>query len=318
MKSLFGSVCTVALITAGLTVASTASAETQTGAITTPLKAGTTFKECDDCPEMVAIPKGSFTMGAEGGEPERYEGPVREVTIAKSFAAGVIPVTYGQYRAFIKDTNYQSGVDCIIPVDGAYKAVPGLNWEDPGIGRAPRDDEPVVCIDWKDAKAYVDWVASKTGQPYRMLSEAEWEYVARAGKMARFTWGDNPEDACKHSNLMDSSAPKSVMVAGKPTECSDGFETLAPAGHYPPNDFGVRDMVGNVWSWVQDCYVMPYPAGPLDGSAYESTECPRRSVRGASWATSVSRAHPTFRGRDPEDRLSQLFGLRIARDLPNQ
>lgn len=279
-------------------------------------KPGATFRDCADCSEMVVIGPGTFQMGAEGGEPERYEGPVHAIRIDYSFAVGVIPVTNAQFGAFIKDSGHKAAKDCWVPLDGTYKEIEGSSWADPAFGRPPRDDEPVVCIDWRDARAYVEWLAKKTGQPYRLLSEAEWEYVARAGTTTRFPWGDDPEEACKHSNLLDASASRKALVVGEPTKCSDGYATLAPAGSFAPNAFGVRDMIGNVWTWAQDCYVMPYAADtPTDGSAYEGGKCDRRSVKGASWATTTLRARPTFRGRDPETLVSQLFGVRVARDL---
>ena len=284
---------------------------------TVSLADGATFTECTDCPEMVVVPGGTFIMGADEGEEGRYEGRPHEVTIERRFAIGVDPVTVAQFRVFVEDSGYEAASDCIVPMEGTYKAVPGANWQDPQLGRKPKDEEPAVCLDFKDVSAYAEWVAHRTGKPYRLLSEAEWEYVAKAGSTARFPWGDDPEKACDYGNFMDASAPAEANVEGAVAACNDGYPTLAPVGRLTPNAFGVREMVGNVWTWVQDCYVMPYPDDtPLDGSAYEASSCDRRSVRGASWATNVTRARPTFRGRDPIDRTSSLFGLRLARDLP--
>lgn len=278
---------------------------------------GSNFQECRDCPTMVVVPKGDFVMGAEAGEEGRYEGPEHPVKIARAFAIGLNPVTVAQFRYFVEATGYRAATDCIVPRNGTYEKVPGSDWRDPAMGRPPKDDEPVVCINWNDGKAYVSWLAKTTGKPYRMLSEAEWEYVARGKKRTRFPWGDDPADACKNANLMDASVPASARVEGSAATCSDGYPALSPVGKFAPNAFGVNEMVGNVWTWVQDCYVMPYPKNtPTDGSAYEEPGCERRSVRGASWGTNVTRARPTFRGRDPVDRLSGLFSLRVARDLP--
>jgi formylglycine-generating enzyme required for sulfatase activity len=256
-------------------------------------------------------------MGADEGEEGRYEGPPHEVTVQHRFAIGIDPVTVSQFRAFVNDTGYEAATDCIVPSEGTYKMVPGADWRDPQLGRAPMDDEPAVCLDFTDATAYAEWVKKRTGRPYRLLSEAEWEYVAKAGSTARFPWGADPALACEHGNFIDASAPPEANVEGSVAPCSDGHPTLAPVGRLAPNAFGAREMVGNVWTWVQDCYVMPYPDDtPLDGSAYEADGCDRRGVRGASWATNVTRARPTFRGRDPIDRTSSLFGVRLARDLP--
>jgi formylglycine-generating enzyme required for sulfatase activity len=279
-------------------------------------KPGTTFRDCADCSPMVVVGPGRFTMGADGGEPQRYEGPVHDVTIRKAFAIGVVPVTYAQFAAFVKATGYSAATDCILPRDGTYAVAKRVGWANPALGRKPRANDPVVCIDWRDATAYVSWIAKKTGKPYRLLSEAEWEYAARAGATSLYPWGDKPGDACRYANLLDASAAPSAVVEGKANICSDGYATLAPVGSFAPNAFGIRDMIGNVWTWTQDCYVMPYPAEAVDERPYEAGPCNRRSVRGSSWATNVTRARPTFRGRDPVDRVSQLFGLRVAMDLP--
>ncbi|MEC3911420.1 formylglycine-generating enzyme family protein [Sphingobium sp. CR2-8] len=281
-----------------------------------PSKPGTIFRDCADCSQMVVVGPGRFTMGADGGEAGRYEGPVHDVTIRKAFAIGVVPVTYAQFAAFVKATGHKAATDCILPRSGSYAVAKGVGWADPALGRKPRAHDPVVCIDWRDATAYVAWIAKKTGKPYRLLSEAEWEYAARAGAKSLYPWGEDPADACRYANLLDASAAPSAVVEGKANSCSDGYPTLAPVGSFAPNAFGVRDMIGNVWTWTQDCYVMPYPAVAVDERPYEAGACDRRSVRGASWATNVTRARPTFRGRDPVDRVSQLFGLRIAMDLP--
>ncbi len=279
-------------------------------------KPGVTFRDCADCSQMVVVGPGRFEMGADGGEPERYEGPVHPVEIRRAFAIGVVPVTYAQFRTFVQATGHKAATDCVVPRDGSYVVAKGVDWREPGLGRKPLDTEPVVCIDWRDATAYVAWLGQKTGKPYRLLSEAEWEYAARAGAKTLYPWGQNPADACTYANLLDASASARVVVEGKQNACSDGYPTLAPVGRFAPNGFGVRDMIGNVWTWTQDCYVMPYPAEARDERAYQAGTCDRRSVRGASWATNVTRARPTFRGRDPVNRVSQLFGLRVARDLP--
>jgi formylglycine-generating enzyme required for sulfatase activity len=281
-----------------------------------PREAGSRFRDCADCPEMVVIPSGSFAMGFEGGEPERYEGPVRQMNIARSFAAGLTEVTVGQFRDFVEATGYEAARGCYLWDGQNAELLEDGGWQNPGYGRPLRDEEPVVCVDWTDSKAYVDWLAEKTGKPYRLLSEAEFEYAADAGSTATYPWGENPEGACAVANVFDLDAadanPGSPLT---PVNCRDGHATVADVGQYPPNAFGLHDMVGNVWEWTQDCYVMPAPAGPLDGSPVIVPDCDRRSVKGGSWVTGMARQRPTFRGRDPEDRVSNSFGLRVARDL---
>ena len=280
------------------------------------LGAGAIFKDCPDCPEMVIIPPGSFTMGFDGGvNDERYEGPVREVAIDYAFALGRFEVTQAEYAAFIEATGHVSGTGCAIWDGETWYHTPGADWRDPGYGRDPAPNEPVVCVNWRDVKAYSVWFAKKTGQPYRLASEAEWEYAARAGRTGTYAWGDDPSGGCDLANYYDKSgySPKRTFI---PVECDDGFAEVAPVGSLAPNPFGLYDMIGNVWEWVEDCYFMPIPAEPTDGSAVQASgTCDRRGVKGGSWSSDISWQRPTFRGRDPEDRISHIFGVRLARDL---
>ncbi len=279
-------------------------------------KPGTTFVDCPGCPQMIIVPPGSFMMGFDGGEPERYEGPVRDIRIGYAFAVARYEVTNAQYRAFVADTGHAPTQGCFVPVGNTYKPLPGADWQNPGYGRPILDDEPVACVTWTDAKAYVVWLANRTGRPYRLLTEAEWEYAARAGRAGRFTWGDAPQTACKEANVFDQSAARARTDAGVPAApCDDGFPGLAPVGRFAPNAFGLFDMIGNVWEWVEDCYTMPHLAGaPVDGSAQVTNGCDRRGTKGGAWMSSVDRQRPAFRGRDPVDRISQIFGFRVARD----
>ena len=282
-----------------------------------PTAPGETFRECDACPLMVVVPPGSFQMGDDGGEKGRYEGPVHTVTIRQPFAVGVFELTNAEYGAFVDATGHRSGEDCRI-WDGRMPAnTPGKSWTDPGYGRPPRPDEPVACINWNDAKAYAAWLAEFTGKPYRLVSEAEWEYVARGNTpKTRYTWGDADEDACAHANVFDRAAAKAEQPRPfKPADCDDGFMEVAPVGQLRANTFGVYDIIGNVWEWVEDCYVMTYLDSQTTEAAQVAHGCDRRGVRGGSWGTTVDRQRPEFRGRDPVELTTQIFGTRIARDL---
>lgn len=284
------------------------------------LQAGTVFSECAHCPQMVVIPPGRFTQGYDGGLEERYEGPQREVVLDYRFAVGRYEVTQGQYRAFVEASGYEPSPGCYMWDGVAAPFLDEHGWQDPGYGRFPADDEPVACINWKHAKAYVTWLAQRTGRPYRLLSESEWEYVARAGRddSSTYSWGDDGAVVCDRGNVLDRSAARERPdLADRAAPCDDGYAMLAPVGRFRPNPFGVHDMTGNVWEWVQDCYRMPYAAdAPTDGSAYEHSRCERRAVRGGSWLSTMFWQRPTFRGRDPETLTSRIFGLRVARDLP--
>jgi len=282
--------------------------------------AGTRFRDCPDCPEVVVVPPGEFDMGFDGGEPERYEGPVHHVRIGYSFAVGRTEVTNAQYRRFIEASGHATtDAGCDIPPPGqrAPVQVPGTSWRDPGYGRPIRDDEPVACVRWSDAQAYVNWLAGVTGQRYRLLTEAEWEYAARAGATGRHVWGEDVAAACRQANIYDQSASRATPQGDKrAASCDDGFPAVAPVGQLAPNAFGLHDMIGNVWEWVEDCYEMPYSAAtPVDGSAQLARGCNRRGSRGGGWRSDYSRQVATFRGRDPESLTSQIFGFRVARDL---
>ncbi len=281
--------------------------------------AGSRFHDCRGCPEMIVVPPGEFEMGRDGGEPERYEGPVRRVRIGYAFAVGRFEVTNAQYRRFVEASGHApSGEGCQVPAPGGRSLVslPGTSWADPGYGRPIRDDEPATCLRWSDAKSYVSWLSGVTGKRYRLLTEAEWEYAARAGTTGVHTWGDEVAQACRQANIYDLSAARvGAPVAHGPAACDDGFPGVAPVGSLAPNAFGLHDMIGNIWEWVEDCYEMPYGAGPVDGSAQLTRGCDRRGSRGGGWRSNYPRQIPSFRGRDPESLTSQIFGIRVARDL---
>jgi len=299
----------------------------------TSMQVGTVFSDCKDCPSMVVVPPGSFLMGSEFVEPaiegdvgnvqqeDRYEGPVREITIAKPFALGETQVTVAQFARFVADTGHETETACRYshPSRGWQGPVEGFNWREAAPGRAAMPDQPVGCVSWRDAKAYVAWLADKTGKPYRLPSEAEWEYSARAGRPETFyAWGDDPDEACEHGNVRDrygSGGDKELLRTG--ADCHDGWAKVAPVKQFAANPFGLYDMTGNVWEWVEDCYRMPYPDdAPTDGSAYQvDGACDRRGTRGGSWITGIERQRPTFRGRDPETLTTWIFGFRVARDL---
>jgi formylglycine-generating enzyme required for sulfatase activity len=277
---------------------------------------GSSFQDCPDCPTLVVVPAGEFTMGSLNGDPDRPESPVRKVRIGYRFAVGRTPVTNAQFKRFVTATHHETRKGCGVIRDGDFHVSAEADWKDPGYGRPPRDEEPVVCVSWLDAKAYAAWLSKMTRHHYRLLSEAEWEYAAKAGSTTRFPWGDDPVESCKHANLYDESAA-GLNMAGFPTAaCNDGFSGVAPVASFPANPFGLYDMIGNVWQWVEDCYLFEYPEWPVDGTPVEvMSACPLRSIRGGSWATRVDRLRASWRGRDPETRMNILFGFRIARDL---
>jgi formylglycine-generating enzyme required for sulfatase activity len=286
-------------------------------------EAGDIIKECDVCPEIVVVPPGTFKMGWDGAEPvrpgeiRRYEGPERMVTIAKPFGAGRFEITNEQFAAFVDATGYVPLEGCFLWDGWNAEFSKALGWRNPGYGRAPLPKEPVVCVNWNAAQAYVEWLSKKTGAVYRLLTEAEWEYAARAGEKSDYLWGSNDERACEYANVFDMSAKKrSPNAKLTVARCDDSHAQAAPVGSYKPNAFGLYDTSGNVWEWIHDCHVMPYPAdAPTDGSAVIDKICDRRGNKGGAWMTTVDRQRFTFRGRDPADQNSTAFGFRVARDL---
>ena len=246
------------------------------------LPPGTVFRDGDDCPEMVVIPAGEFTMGSPEGEPGRSgdEGPLHEVVIARPFAVGRYVVTFDEWDA------------CVAAGGCAHE--PG----DEGWGRGRR---PVIHVSWDDAQAYAAWLSKKTGRAYRLLSEAEWEYAARAGTTTRYPWGDAP--GADRANFYGSGS-------------SWSGEQTAPVGSFDANRFGLHDVVGNVWEWVQDCWTADYEGAPADGRARESGDCSLRVARGGAWVSNPGIARVANRDRFvPGDRRLFYLGFRVARDV---
>ncbi|MFZ1415569.1 MAG: formylglycine-generating enzyme family protein [Defluviicoccus sp.] len=292
-----------------------------------PLKPGTVFRDCAECPEMVVIPAGSFMMGAAPGE-EKREGlrfrlrnlaqPQHRVSVA-AFAAGKYEVTRGEYAAFVKATGRGAGDGCWIWTGQRIAKDPDKSWRDPGY--AQDDRHPVACVSWQDARAYTDWLSGTTGKRYRLLSEAEWEYAARAGTTTARFWGQDPNQACAYANGADQTAKAGIPgaagwdVAG----CTDGYAYTAPVGSFHANAFGPFDTLGDVFEWVEDVWHNNYRGAPADGSAWtdgEARDSSRvRVVRGGSWDYVPSDLRSANRGRrKPIDRGSYK-GFRVAQSL---
>jgi formylglycine-generating enzyme required for sulfatase activity len=246
------------------------------------LKPRNTFKECTNCPVMMVVPAGRFTMGSPASEPGRDsdEGPPHTVTIAQQFAVGKNQLTFDEWDACVAD-------------DGCHAYRP----PDQGWGRGTR---PVINVSWDVANAYVEWLAKKTGKPYRLLSEAEYEYVARAGTMTAYPWGD--AIGTNNANC-DGCGSK-----------WDGKQT-ASVGSFAANGFGLNDMVGNVWEWTQDCYHDSYNGAPADGTAWTSGVCTRRILRGGSWGDLPRFLRSAVRDGNSTDYQINLIGFRVGRTL---
>ena len=237
---------------------------------------GKEFRDCAECPEMVVVPPGSFWMGSPSSESGRDddEGPRHRVTISYSFAVGVYEVTRGEFSQFVSETGYSTGDSCFTYEGGVWDDRSGRTWRSPGFSQSDR--EPVVCVSWEDAKEYVHWLSGRTGQTYRLLSESEWEYVARAGTETEFHTGRRitTDQANFHGEYTYNGSSEGV----------DRGETVS-VGSFPGNNFGLHDVHGNVWEWVEDCWNGSYDGAPTDGSAWTAGECNERVLRGGSWGS---------------------------------
>ena len=259
---------------------------------------GEVFRDCPHCPEMVVVPSGSFMMGSPPSEEGRWddEGPRHGVMIGSSFAVGVYEVTRGEFGRFVSSTGRSMGDSCRIWEDGEWKSRSGQGWRSPGFSQT--GSHPVVCVSWDDARAYVRWLSRETGASYRLLSESEWEYVARAGTQTRYWWGD---DIGRNRANCDG--------------CGSRWdnESTAPVGSFAANAFGLHDVHGNVWEWVQDCWNDSYAGAPGDGSAWERGECSRRVLRGGSWYVIPRNLRAAFRVRVGSGYRNDNYGFRVAR-----
>lgn len=275
---------------------------------------GETFRDCPTCPEMVVVPPGSFQMGSTEAETTREgvpnqfairEKPVHPVTIPKAFAVGKFAVTWVEFNAFARDTGFNE-TGCFwydkeeTDPKKTNKFDTNRSWKDPGF---PQNSltQPVVCVSWDDAQKYVAWLSAKTGQSYRLLSEAEWEYAARAGATTARYWGD----AIGSGNANCYS-------------CGSRWDNqqTAPSGSFKSNAFGLYDMLGNAYQWTGDCWNEAYDGAPGNGTVWTTGNCKIRVLRGGSWSSD-----PWLVRAATRDWIVSGFRLsdacfRVARTLP--
>jgi formylglycine-generating enzyme required for sulfatase activity len=266
------------------------------------LKPGEVFRDCEGCPEMVVIPAGRYTMGSPANEPGRSpdEGPTHSVTLAKPFAVGRFEVTKGEYAAFARATGAAPGGDCRWYNGTEMVPDPAKTWENPGFLQSDRD--PVVCINWDETRAYLQWLSLRAGVEYRLLSEAEWEYVARAGTTTARHWG---ADVGRGNANCDG--------CGNPDY--DAKRT-SPVGTFRPNAFGVSDALGNVWERLEDCWHETYAAAPADGGVWTvGGVCTQRVTRGGAWLSDAPDVRAALRNWDLAPNRKNSLGFRVARAL---
>jgi formylglycine-generating enzyme required for sulfatase activity len=274
------------------------------------------FRDCRRCPEMIALPAGEFMMGSpdsEGGR-EGQEGPPRRVVLTEPVAIGKFEITVDQFAAFAEETGFEAGDLChAFVLDARPSEWPPIRGSFRAPGFRVTGTHPAVCVNWHDAKAYTNWLAGKTGRPYRLPSEAEWEYAARAGTTTAYSFGDDPSRLCEFARFADgdSSFP---WRSG----CHSGtFEPGAlRVGMLAPNPWGLFDMHGNAWEWSEDCWTSEPRLLPVDGSAYTRHEdCDRHSMRGGGWGAERRRTRSAQ--RQPQSATARYYhlGFRVALSL---
>ena len=284
-----------------------------------------TISDCDTCPDVVVIEPGRFVMGLRREDFEREnvptmhaptELPLHGVTIANPFGLGRTEVTRAQFAAFVDDTGYNpSGCTVQDQETGQWREDPARNWRNPGFQQT--DNDPVVCVSWDDANQYVQWLSTITDNNYRLPTETEWEYAARAGTNESRYWGTDRDRSCEYANVAGAELKEaqSWRNALALFGCADNHVHTAPAGSFNPNSFALYDMLGNVREWVEDCWNTNYRGAPINGSAWSNGDCSRRVLRGGSWddpATNI-RAARRFHQNLQTRRADQ--GFRVARDV---
>ena len=289
------------------------------------LQAGQIFRDCSDCPEMVVIPQGSFLMGSSVEDTKRvldafpfyetaadrrallYEQPQHSVTIPQAFGMGKHPVTRAEFAVFVRESGYLISGGCTLYINHRYPDRADAGWMNPGFLQTDRD--PVVCVNWNDAQAYVTWLNSKLGGQtpaasrgrYRLPSEAEWEYAARAGTQTLRWWGD-------------SIGSGNAVCDG----CGSRWDSkqTAPVDSFPLNTFGLSNMLGNAWEWAEDCWNQNYEGAPVDGSAWTTGKsCSVRVQRGGGFFSLPWVLRSAKRINPNADWRENFVGFRVAKTL---
>jgi formylglycine-generating enzyme required for sulfatase activity len=266
---------------------------------------------------MVVIPPGKFVMGSPPSEPGRFgtEGLAHIVSIEKAFAVGKYEVTRAELWKFARATSGHMNGCGYWEWDGKRDTIDNArSWEKPGFAQS--DEEPAVCVNWEDVQAYAKWLSQQSGRTYRLLSEAEWEYVARAGSQEPYAWGHDENLACQFSNVHDLSGKQERISPKAELKLYGRYVYTAPAGSFKPNACGLHDMHGNVWEWTEDCSNDSYKGAPIDGRVWSTGNCSRRVARGGSWESFPRFIRFAGRGTFISTVRFMGLGFRLARTLP--
>lgn len=283
----------------------------------------------DDSPAIVRIPAGDFIAGSDKAETEAahypdvsaaLEQPARRVTVARAFGIGRTEVTRGEFARFVSATGWTPDGPCSVLVDGPaniWKADIAHDWMNPGFVQT--DAHPVVCVNLDDARAYARWLSSRTGRHFRLPSNTEWEYAARAGTTGPLPWPDVTQGTiCAYANVSGVERAKAhnggVVDPARFQTCDDGYVGTSPVASFLPNTWGLYDVIGNVWEWTEDCLNPDQRDAPTDTRARTTGDCASYMDRGASWTNSPKYVRVATQHPDLVDARTSVLGFRLVED----
>lgn len=292
---------------------------------------GRATSRADSAPAMVRVAPGSFVAGSDRAEtdavhyPDAHaarEQPARRVTVAKAYAIGRTEVTRGQFARFVAATGWTPDGPCGFLADGPsnrWDADRGHDWRHPGF--AQQDDHPVVCVNLADARAYAAWLSQETGRHFRLPSNSEWEYAARAGTASALWWGDRPADeVCAYASVAGAERARAhnggTVDPTKFFPCDDGYVETAPVASFRANPWGLYDMIGNVWEWTEDCLNVDQKDAPTDTAPRATGDCASHIDRGASWTNSPKYVRAAAQHPDLVGARNSVLGFRLVEELP--
>jgi formylglycine-generating enzyme required for sulfatase activity len=271
--------------------------------------------------KMKTIPAGSFNMGDLSGEGEDDEKPVHTVKL-KSFKLSKTEVTVSEFRQFVKATGYRTDAEkgtggklgCYGYKDDEHDEQgwrADYNWKSPGFDQT--DNHPVTCVSFNDAKAFINWINKYSNKTFRLPSESQWEYAARAGSKTKFYFGNDSKSLCEYGNILDKTPNSEGQTWIKGADCKGGyFSGTSSVGKYKSNQFGLKDMLGNIWEWNRDCWKDSYQNAPADGTArISSGDCSKRVLRGGSWINGPGSLGSANRFRSSPGHRNYSFGFRL-------
>jgi formylglycine-generating enzyme required for sulfatase activity len=279
---------------------------------------------------MVVVPPGTALLGAPADDPMHNpdETPRRTFRITKEFAVSRFEITRAEFEAYVHSSQTEVPGHCLTDrrALGKWEFDAATTYRDPGFSQTGK--HPVACVSWDDAQAYVTWLNAQTSGGYRMLTEVEWEYVARAGSTedTQFTWGNDASEGCSLANAFDQTALEHYALMDRsgyklfdPLHCRDGHLNTSPVGSYRANRFGVYDMIGNVSEWVEDCYAPTHAAIAESGAPPAiASPCSQRVAKGGSWGTLAHNLRTAERFAYPSSHRDDSIGIRVAKDLSRE